>query len=180
MIIDELKIKGLFVIIPEPSFDNRGFFMRTYDNETFCKAGLCSEWVQENHSRSEYKGTIRGLHLQLGPYAETKLVRCIRGGIFDVAVDLRKNSETFGRWLGIELNEENKKMFYIPKGFAHGFCTLTDRAEVLYKVDNIYNPEFERGILWNDKDLKIDWPLENPIISQKDRFNLTIQQYLER
>lgn len=180
MNIKELEIPGVFIIELNPINDERGFFMRTYDNVLFEKHGLHRQWVQENHSRSEKKGIIRGLHFQIEPYAETKLVRCIRGKIFDVAVDIRKDSPTFGKWIGIELSEENKKMLYIPRGFAHGFCTLTEISEVVYKVDNFYSPENERGIIWNDPDIDIDWPIKVPILSDKDRTNMTIKEFLER
>jgi len=166
----ELGIDGLFV-------DERGFFMRAYDIDEFRKHGLQREWVQENHSRSERKGIIRGLHFQVEPYSETKLVRCIRGEIFDVAVDLRKGSKTFGKWHGVFLSEENKKMFFIPRGFAHGFCTLTDISEVVYKIDNFYSPEHERGLHWNDPDLNIDWPVNDPILSAKDQKNMTLKDF---
>ena len=153
--------------------------MRTFDNNEFKNNELQRDWVQENHSRSEKKGIIRGLHFQVEPYSETKLVRCIRGKIFDVAVDLRKGSKTFGKWHGVFLSEENKKMFFIPRGFAHGFCTLTDISEVVYKVDNFYSPEHERGLLWNDPDIAIEWPVTNPILSIKDQKNMTFKSFIE-
>lgn len=178
MEIRELEIKGLFLITSFPHLDSRGFFMRTYDEEAFKSYGLHREWVQENHSRSEKKGIIRGLHFQQESFAETKLVRCIRGEIFDVAVDLRKGSPTFGKWHGVNLSEENMKMFYIPRGFAHGFCTLSGESEVLYKVDNIYSPQHEVCIAWNDPHLAIPWPLEGePIISDKDREGISTESY---
>jgi len=154
--------------------------MRTYDTELFKEYGINMKWVQENHSRSEKKGIIRGLHFQIEPFSETKLVRCIRGGIFDVAVDIRKDSQTFGKCIGIELSEDNKKMLYIPRGFAHGFCTLTDVSEVIYKVDNLYSQEHEGGLMWNDPDLKIFWPVEHPILSEKDQKNLTLKEFIEK
>ncbi len=173
----ELGIDGLFEVKLKPHVDERGFFMRAYDIDEFRKHGLQREWVQENHSRSERKGIIRGLHFQVEPYSETKLVRCIRGEIFDVAVDLRKGSKTFGKWHGVFLSEENKKMFFIPRGFAHGFCTLTDISEVVYKIDNFYSPEHERGLHWNDPDLNIDWPVNDPILSAKDQKNMTLKDF---
>lgn len=174
----ELGIKGLFEIILKPHIDERGFFMRTFDFDEFSNHGLYRDWVQENHSHSERKGIIRGLHFQVEPFSETKLVRCIRGEIYDVAVDLRKGSETFGKWHGVILSETNKKMFFIPRGFAHGFCTLSEISEVLYKVDNYYSPEHERGLIWNDPDLNIDWPVYDPILSAKDMNNLTIKEFV--
>lgn len=177
MNITELSISGAFVIAPDPHFDERGFFMRTYDSELFEKHGLNRKWVQENHSRSEKKGIIRGLHFQMEPFAETKLIRCIKGAIYDVAVDIRAKSPTFGKWVGIELSEENMKMFYIPRGFAHGFCTLSEISEVVYKVDNFYSPGNERGLMWNDTDFDINWPVSNPVLSDKDRKNMTFQEF---
>lgn len=159
--------------------DERGFFMRTYDKEFFVKTELHREWVQENHSRSEKKGIIRGLHMQEEPFSETKLVRCIVGEVFDVAVDLRKGFSTFGKWYAVILSAEKKNLLYIPRGFAHGFCTLTEISEVIYKVDNRYSPEHERGIIWNDPDISIEWPINNPMLSAKDQVNITLKQFLE-
>jgi len=173
----EKKIKGAIEIRLKPIKDNRGFFMRTFDDKLFEKAEINNKWVQENHSRSEKKGIIRGLHFQLHPFAETKILRCIRGKIWDVFVDLRKDSETFGQWDAVELSEENKKMVLIPRGFAHGFCTLTDTSEVVYKVDNYYSPDHECGLLWNDTDLNINWPIEKPILSAKDRKNMSFKEF---
>lgn len=175
----ELEINGLYEIDLKPHFDERGFFMRVYDIDEFRVNKLHRDWVQENHSRSERKGIIRGLHFQIEPYAETKLVRCVRGEIFDVAVDLRKGSGTFGEWHGVLLSEENKKMYYIPRGFAHGFCTISEVSEVLYKVDNYYSPEHERGLIWNDPDISIEWPIKDPILSAKDQKNVTLKDFLE-
>jgi dTDP-4-dehydrorhamnose 3,5-epimerase len=176
MEIKERKLKGVFEITLNPKIDERGFFMRTYDVADFKKYGIDRQWIQENHSRSEKKGVIRGLHFQLQPFAETKLVRCIRGSVLDVFVDIREGSSTYGHWDSIELNEENKTMILIPRGFAHGFCTLTDISEVVYKVDNYYSPEHERGIIWNDPNLKINWPVTNPILSDKDQKNKTLRE----
>lgn len=178
MILRELSIRGVFEITLDPRYDERGFFMRTYDEMILRNWGLNVTWVQENHSHSTKKGTIRGLHFQKAPFDETKMIRCIRGRILDVIVDIRKSSDTLGQWLSIELSEENKKTIIIPKGFAHGFCTLIDDCEILYKVDNVYSPENESGLIWNDPDLKIDWPVDVPIISEKDKKNLTFKQYL--
>ncbi|MEW6506948.1 MAG: dTDP-4-dehydrorhamnose 3,5-epimerase [Bacteroidota bacterium] len=180
MEVKELKLNGVYGIILEPLTDERGFFMRTYDRNIFKESGLNKEWVQENHSMTLNKGTIRGLHFQLPPFAETKLVRCIRGEVLDVFVDLRKDSETFGKWDSVILSEENYKMILIPRGFAHGFYTLTDNCEVTYKVDNYYSPAHEIGLLWNDTDLKIKWPEENPILSEKDKKNLTLKEFMNK
>ncbi len=180
MEIKERKLKGVFEITLNPHLDDRGFFMRTFDIKIFKEAGLGRQWVQENHSRSETKGIIRGLHLQIPPFSETKLVRCINGSILDVFVDLRFESVTFGRWDSIELNAENKKMIFIPKGFAHGFCTLTEVSEVVYKVDNYYSKEQEIGLIWNDKDLAIEWPFVNPVLSKKDSKNFTLNEFVNK
>jgi dTDP-4-dehydrorhamnose 3,5-epimerase len=177
MEIREKRIKGVYEIILSPNIDKRGFFMRTYDRNFFQLNGLDREWLQENHSRSEKKGIIRGMHFQLAPFTEGKLVRCIKGAILDVFIDLRQNSESFGQWDSIELSELNKKEIFIPRGFAHGFCTLTDISEVVYKVDNIYSKDHERGIIWNDGDLKINWPVLQPILSDKDMNNLTFREF---
>lgn len=176
----EHTISGVFEIKPDPHFDDRGFFMRVYDVELFEKYGVNKSWVQENHSRSEQEGIIRGLHFQFPPFSETKLIRCIRGSVLDVFVDLRKGSKTFGQWSSIILNEENKKMVLIPRGLAHGFCTLTEVSEVVYKVDNFYSREYEKGLIWNDPDLRISWPVEYPILSQKDQKNLTFREFIEK
>lgn len=180
MIFSRCKIEDAYIIELQPRVDSRGFFMRGYDKEIFKKNNLDREWVQENHSRSEQKGTIRGLHFQMPPFAETKLIRCIRGVVLDVFVDLRLNSKTFGKWDSIELSEDNKKYAFVPKGFAHGFCTLTDTSEVLYKVDSIYKPENEVGLIWNDKDINIDWKIDNPILSEKDKKNLTLKEFISK
>jgi len=178
MIIKERKLKEVYEITLSPHTDSRGFFMRTFDYNIFKEKGLERNWVQENHSRSEEKGIIRGLHFQLPPFTETKMVRCINGAILDVFVDLRKGSETFGQWDSIELSAENKKMIFIPRGFAHGFCTLTDISEVVYKVDNYYSQESERGLLWNDKTVGIQWPTDKPILSTKDEVNMTFEKFV--
>jgi len=178
MEIKNHKLKGVYEIILNPHLDERGFFMRVYDDKLFKEHGINNKWVQENHSFSKNKGIIRGLHFQFPPYAETKLIRCIKGSIMDVFVDLRKNSPTFGKWGSIILSEENKKMILIPRGFAHGFCTLTEKSEVLYKVDNYYAPEYEGGIIWNDPDLNINWPVEHPILSEKDKKNLSFKEFV--
>ena len=178
MEIKERKLKGTFEISLKPHMDSRGFFMRTFDDIIFKENHLERKWVQENHSRSEEKGIIRGLHFQLPPFTETKLVRCIKGAVLDVFVDLREGSETLGHWDSIELSEDNKKMIFIPRGFAHGFCTLTDISEVLYKVDNFYSSTSESGLLWNDKDIAIKWPTNSPILSEKDKNNMVFQEFI--
>ncbi|WP_129727573.1 dTDP-4-dehydrorhamnose 3,5-epimerase [Ectobacillus funiculus] len=159
------------VVIIEPSLfgDHRGWFMETYSETRFKEAGIALNFVQDNQSFSATKGTLRGLHYQLNPKAQTKLVRCTRGAIYDVAVDIRKGSPSYGKWFGIELTAENKKQLLIPQGFAHGFMTLTDDVEVQYKVDELYAPECDRGITWNDSSIGIVWPIDIvPILSAKD------------
>jgi dTDP-4-dehydrorhamnose 3,5-epimerase len=178
--ITERKLKGVFDIQLAPIQDARGFFMRSFDVGMFKTAGLERNWVQENHSRSERRGIIRGLHFQFPPFAETKLLRCIRGAVLDVFVDLRANSSTFGQWDAIELSEANKKMVFIPRGFAHGFCTLTTESEVLYKVDNVYNREHEGGLLWSDPDIGIEWPVSTPVLSEKDQGNMTLKEFVRK
>jgi len=168
MNIKSLNLPGVYEITLEPIMDHRGHFIRIFDKQKFNNIGINRNWVQENQSLSLRKGTIRGLHFQLPPFSETKLIRVIKGAIFDVFVDLRMDSPTFGQWGSIELTEDNFKMVLIPRGFAHGFCTLTDNCEVTYKVDNFYSSKHEAGILWNDRTLNIDWPVSNPIISKRD------------
>jgi dTDP-4-dehydrorhamnose 3,5-epimerase len=163
------KIEGLIIIEPSVFSDDRGFFMETYSKNIFAQNGIDVEFVQDNHSRSS-KGVLRGLHFQKPPFAQDKLIRCTRGEVFDIAVDIRKESPTFGQWEGIILSEENKKMFFIPQGFAHAFLVLSDIADFQYKCSNFYNKESEGGLLWNDPELKIDWPqVENLILSEKDK-----------
>jgi len=178
--IKERTIKGVYEITLRPHLDARGFFMRTYDHQIMAERGLDLPWVQENHSKSEEKHIIRGLHFQFPPHSETKLVRCVRGAVLDVFVDLRLGSATFGQWDSIRLDEDNKKMILIPRGFAHGFCTLTEVSEVLYKVDNYYSKPNEGGLLWNDPDIGIQWPTQSPILSDKDRNNMTLQAFINQ
>ena len=167
----ETTIDGVYIIEPTVFGDNRGYFMETYAQKDFEEIGLNYNFVQDNQSKSK-KGVLRGLHFQK-ENTQAKLVRCIKGEVFDVAVDLRPGSETYGKWEGVILSEENKKMFMIPKGFAHGFLVLSDEAEFTYKCDDIYNPSAEGGLAWNDKDVAIDWPLgnlkvEDLLTSEKD------------
>jgi dTDP-4-dehydrorhamnose 3,5-epimerase len=173
------KIPDVILIKPKVFGDERGFFMETYKKEDFEKAGIRGEFVQDNHSKSKY-GVLRGLHFQKDPYAQAKIVRCIRGIIFDVAVDLRKDSPTFGKWVGVILSEFNKHQLYVPRGFAHGFCVLSEVAEVVYKVDNKYAPDYEGGVMWNDEDIGIEWPIDEPILSEKDKKWPTLKELVER
>ena len=164
-----LEIPDVILIEPKIFKDERGFFMETYKKEDFDeKAGIKGEFVQENYSKSK-RGVLRGLHYQKKPYAQAKIVRCVRGIIYDVAVDLRKNSPTFGKYVGVILSEDNRYQLYIPGGCAHGFLVLSDAAEVIYKVDNVYAPDHEGGLIWNDPDVNVKWPSDNPILSEKDK-----------
>lgn len=162
------KLAGIKLIEPVVHGDNRGFFMESYNQATFNKYGINTVFVQDNHSLSAEVGVLRGLHYQLNPAAQSKLVRVISGEIFDVVVDIRRNSPTFGQWEGFVLSGSNKCQLLIPQGFAHGFCTLVPNCEIIYKVDQYYSPEHDRGIAWNDPALGIDWPTSTPILSEKD------------
>ena len=163
-----LEIPAVILVEPEIFGDDRGFFLEFYKRSDFLRAGIDGHFVQDNHSRS-VKGVLRGLHYQKAPRAQGKLVRCLQGAIFDVAVDIRKGSPTYGKWVGRELSGGNKRMLYVPAGFAHGFLTLTDTAEVLYKCTDEYAPAFDRGIIWNDPDIGIAWRTSEPSLSGKDR-----------
>jgi dTDP-4-dehydrorhamnose 3,5-epimerase len=164
-------ISGLILIKPKVHSDARGFFLETYSAPLFKAAGIDAVFVQDNHSRSLPRNVIRGLHFQKPPFEQSKLIRVIRGSIFDVAVDIRRESPTYGQWLGFELSERNFCMLFIPRGFAHGFCTLEEGTEVVYKVDNVYSPEHDAGIVWNDPTIGIAWPLNGaePMLSDKDK-----------
>ena len=166
-IFKNLEIPDVILIEPRVFEDERGFFMETYHQRDFEKAGIHQLFVQDNHSRSK-KGVLRGLHYQKEPMAQGKLVRCVRGAVFDVAVDIRKGSSTYGKWTGIVLSEENRQILWVPRGFAHGYLAQDDNTEIIYKTDQFYSPEHERGILWKDPDLAIRWPIENPKVSEKD------------
>jgi len=172
MHIEKTPIPGLLIITPKIFSDNRGYFFESYNKKSFSDVGINDNFCQDNESKSAF-GVIRGLHCQVEPYAQSKLVRVLKGRVFDVAVDLRKGSPTFGKWHGIELTEENKKQFYIPRGFAHGFSVLSEVAVFSYKCDNYYYPEAERGIIYNDPELNIDWriDLKDALISEKDNKN---------
>ena len=179
----ETEIQDLVIIEPTVFEDNRGFFLESYNYNDFKEIGIDNNFVQDNHSKSS-KGVLRGLHFQKGEFAQAKLVRVLKGAVLDVAVDLRKDSQTFGKYVAIELSEENKKMFFIPRGFAHGFLALTDEVESYYKCDNFYTPQAEDGLVWNDDDLKIEWNFKKYninekelIISEKDKKNKSFLEY---
>ncbi|MDQ7096254.1 dTDP-4-dehydrorhamnose 3,5-epimerase [Desulfosporosinus sp. PR] len=169
MIFSETPLVGAYLIDIEPIEDVRGFFARSFCKNEFTVHGLQSEFVQCNIASNYKKGTLRGMHYQLEPYAEVKLVRCIRGSIYDVVIDLREKSSTFKKWFSVELSAGNCKMLYVPEGFAHGYQTLTDDTEVFYQVSEFYQPNYERGIRWDDGNFDIQWPLQEKIISSKDR-----------
>lgn len=167
---EELEIPGVYVFTPKVFEDYRGYYMESYSKRTMEELGLNIDFVQDNHSMSLKKHTVRGLHFQNNPKAQAKLVRCTKGKVLDYVVDLRKDSPTFKKYLSVELTEENKKQIFIPRGFGHMFITLTDDAEVQYKVDELYYPEYDRAIAYNDPEIGIDFSeIENPIISEKDK-----------
>ncbi|MBD3313257.1 dTDP-4-dehydrorhamnose 3,5-epimerase [Candidatus Woesearchaeota archaeon] len=180
MIFNETKIKGVYDIDTEPHEDKRGFFMRTYDDKKFKDKGLNRDWVQENHSFSKHKNIIRGLHFQFKPHGETKLVRVVSGEIYVVFADLRKDSDTFGKWGSITLSKDNRKMLYAPKGIAMGICTMTENCALLYKMDNHYAPESQGAIRWNDPDLAIEWPIDDPILSERDSEAMSFKEFVEK
>lgn len=164
----ETCLKDSYLIEPNKQEDERGFFARLFCKKEFEKKGLNTKWVQINNSLCKKSATLRGLHFQKSSHAEVKLVRCIRGMIWDVVVDLRKDSNTFGKWFGAKLSEENQTSMYVPKGFAHGFISLTKNTEIFYLVSNFYAPEAEETLLWNDSELGISWPIKPSVISKKD------------
>lgn len=165
----ETIFQGVYILEPPVFNDKRGFFLESYNKRILEQVGIEIDFIQDNHSFSKEPGVLRGLHFQLTPKAQTKLVRVCTGAIFDVIVDIRKDSDTYGQWISVILSEENKRQVLIPKGFAHGFCTLVPNTNVIYKVDEYYDPKLDRGVLWNDPDIGIDWPVSNPILSDKDR-----------
>lgn len=180
MQVKPLKLEGSYEILLRPIGDERGFFMRTFDKKTFEEHDINRDWLQENHAMSKHKHTLRGLHFQLPPYAETKLLRCTKGAVLDVFVDLREGSETFGQWDSVRLSAEEKNMVLVPRGFAHGYITLEENSEVTYKVDSVYHPDSERAIRWNDPELGIDWGTDNPVLSEKDKNAPGLQEFLEK
>jgi len=163
----ETPLAGLYVLEPKVFTHDRGFFFESNNERDFRRAGLNTVWAQDNHARS-VKNTLRGMHFQKGR-GQAKLVRCPRGKIFDVAVDIRPDSATFGKWYGAELSEDNHRMLYVPEGFAHGYAVLSDVAESLYKCDSLYDPAIESEFTWNDPDVGIDWPVDEPVLSERDK-----------
>jgi dTDP-4-dehydrorhamnose 3,5-epimerase len=182
MKITKTKIKDLLIIEPTLFGDDRGYFLESFNKKTYNKIGICNDFVQDNESKSTF-GVLRGLHFQKPPFEQAKLVRCIDGEVLDIALDIRTNSKTYGQHVSLILSGDNKKQFYIPRGFAHGFVVLSKSATFSYKVDNYYSPNHDCGIIWNDADLNIDWMLSNtkPIVSKKDlcllTFNKTISPF---
>lgn len=181
----ETGIEGLYILEPTVFGDERGFFLETYNKKEFEEIGIFDEFVQDNHSKSK-KGVLRGLHFQT-KHSQAKLVRVIKGSVYDVAIDIRRNSSTYGKWYGIELSAKNKKMFFIPKGFAHGFLTLEDGTEFQYKCTDLYAPQYDSGIMWNDKEININWNFEkyglkeeNIILSEKDKKHQSFKEYTEK
>ncbi|MFH1227472.1 MAG: dTDP-4-dehydrorhamnose 3,5-epimerase [Planctomycetota bacterium] len=164
----KLSIPEVILIEPAVFADARGFFIETYKHSEFVAAGITEHFVQDNHSYS-VRNVLRGLHYQNEPNAQGKLVRCVKGAIWDVAVDIRKGSVTYGKWASAELSELNKLMLYVPADFAHGFVVMSDQADVMYKCTQEYSPENDRGIIWNDPDIGIEWPIKNPLVSDKDK-----------
>lgn len=179
MKITKTKLEGVVIIEPDVFGDNRGFFMESWNKKKMAEVGLDYDFVQDNHSKSTVKGTLRGIHFQKGDKAQAKLVRCVKGAVLDVAVDLRRTSPTFKQWVGVELSEENKKQLLIPRGFGHGFVTLTNDVEFLYKADNYYTPEADAGVRWNDPEIGVEWGVENPILSEKDKKNPFLKDSME-
>lgn len=168
MKVTSLTLEGAKLIEPVVHGDHRGFFMESYNEKLMHENGIMHKFIQDNHSLSAEPGVLRGMHYQLNPKAQTKLIRVISGSIYDVILDIRKDSHTFGQWQGFILSDANKRQLLVPQGFAHGFCTLAANTQVIYKVDEYYSPEHDRGIAWNDPSLNIDWPVSNPVLSDKD------------
>lgn len=173
MLLTPLRLHGAVLIEPVVHGDHRGFFMESYNEKMMNSLGLNYKFIQDNQSLSTEPGVLRGLHYQLNPKAQSKLLRVLSGAVYDVILDIRRSSPTYGQWVGVILSEYNKRQILVPKGFAHGFCTLVPNTQVLYKVDEYYSPAHDRGILWNDPALGIDWPVSEPLLSDKDKFHPT-------
>ena len=176
MNVIETGLKDAYILEPRVFGDHRGWFMESWSEKTMADVGFHYQFVQDNHSFSAQKGTLRGLHFQKGDAAQAKLVRCVRGAIADVIVDMREGSPTYKQWVKVELSAENHRQLLVPRGFLHGFVTLTDDVEFLYKVDNLYNAAADRNIIWNDAELGVDWGIENPILSEKDKNAPTLSE----
>lgn len=176
MKITETNLEGLVIIEPKIFGDHRGFFMESWNKKAMEEAGFFYNFVQDNHSSSTVKGTLRGIHFQKGEFAQAKLVRCTAGVVLDVAVDLRKSSNTYKQWVAVELSADNKKQLLIPRGFGHAFLTLTDQVEFLYKADNYYAPQADAGIRWDDPEININWGIDEPILSEKDAKNPLLKE----
>ena len=172
-------LNGVVIIEPQVFRDDRGFFLESYHHQRWSDLGITVNFVQDNHSRSQ-RGVLRGLHYQDMSAPMAKLVRCTRGGVFDVAVDLQVGSPTFGQWFGVELTEENNRQLFVPVGFAHGFVALSDVTDIQYKCSNFYTPPAEDAVLWNDPEIGVAWPVTDPILSQRDQRAISLQQYQER
>ena len=177
MQVEPTRLPEVLVITPRVYRDARGFFLESYNQQQLAQHGIDTEFVQDNHSRS-VQNTLRGLHFQLPPAGQVKLVRAVRGRIWDVAVDIRSGSPTFGEWVAVELSEDNFRQLYVPEGFAHGFCVLSPEADVLYKTSRYYSAAHERGILWNDPELAVSWPVAEPLLSDRDRSAGSLADYL--
>lgn len=177
-IVENKKIAGILEIRLSPCIDGRGYFMRTFDGPLFASIGLNTSWPQENHSFTKKKHTVRGLHLYQPPHCEKKMIRVVRGTIFDVVVDLRRNSRSFGCWESFILSDTDLRWLYIPEGCAHGFCTLKDGCEMQYKHEKLFRPEIDSGIRWNDPDLGIAWPARTPIVSEKDNMLMSLKEFV--
>ena len=180
MQVTKTDLEGVLILEPKVFGDARGWFMETWSARKMEAAGLIFNFVQDNQSYSAHKGTLRGLHYQTAPFAQTKLVRCTRGKLLDVAVDIREGSPTFAKWVAVELTADNKKQLLIPRGFAHAFLTLTDDVEIQYKADNFYAPNCDGNIRWDDPEIKVDWPFAPTILADKDAKAPTLRERLER
>lgn len=175
----ETKLKDCYILEPDRFGDNRGWFSESYNKKVFEDLGLNYDFVQDNESFSAKKGVLRGLHFQNEPYTQAKIVRCTRGAVYDVAVDIRHDSPTYGMWVGVELSEENGRQLLIPRGFLHGFQTLTDNVKFAYKCDNYYNKESDGGVMYNDPDIGVVWPIEDPILSEKDKHHPKLKELIK-
>ena len=175
----ETKLKDCYILEPDRFGDTRGWFSESYNKKVFEDLGLNYDFVQDNESFSTKKGVLRGLHFQNEPYTQAKIVRCTRGAVYDVAVDIRHDSPTYGMWVGVELSEENGRQLLIPRGFLHGFQTLTDNVKFAYKCDNYYNKESDGGVMYNDPDIGVVWPIEDPILSEKDKHHPKLRELVK-